>query len=202
MRTLEFTLPRLLLGTSLLALLAACGGGSSGGSSNSPNIATKLVYTNNPSATAADWRVEVDPATNSTTTVNLRVYGPTGTSVQGATVFLSCDGSRTAWAQPAGATDSYALAGSALNFTQGPDTTVQLFKSRLSGSDLQVGAYQKTGTAALSADHPLFSVALSLKPKLEPGVASPLATASRSSIYLDGTGEHAVTLKVGTLVTQ
>lgn len=200
MRTPAFTLPRLVLGVSLLALLAACSGGGGGG--GSAPAGPKLVYTNDPSATTDDWRVEVDPATNGTGTILLRVYGRTGTAIQGATVFLSCDAGRTTWVRPTDATDPYALEGDALDFTQGPDESVQLFKSRLIGSDLQVGAYQKTGTGTLAANKPLFSVALSPVSGATPGTASPVATAMRDAIYLDGTGEHTFTLKVGTLVVQ
>ncbi|WP_005036037.1 hypothetical protein [Holophaga foetida] len=191
--------PALLLAASLpLALLVACGGGGGSSSSSGP----VLTYTNNASATSSDWRVEVDSATNGSSTLLLRVYGPTGTAVQGATVFLSCNAARTEWVQPSGATDAYALEGSALDFTQGPTTGVQLFKSRLSGSDLQVGAYQKTGTQALTASKPLFSVALSPVSGATAGAASLAATSGKTSIYLDSTGEHELTLKVGTLVVE
>jgi hypothetical protein len=195
------TLTRACLGASLLTLLAACGGGGGGGAASAPP-ATRLVYTSDPSATAADWRFEADPATNGTQTVVLHVYGPTGAAVQGATVFLSGDAGRTAWVQPGGAGDPYALAGSALDLAQGPDVSVQLFKSRLAGSDLQIASYQKTGTTALAADQPLFSVALDLKPGVLPGSADPHVTAGSASIYLDGTGEHPLPLKVGTLAAQ
>lgn len=198
MLTPAITLSRLLLGVSLLTLLAACGGG--GGNGASPG--TRLVYTNNPGATTSDWRVEADPGTNGTNTVLLHVYGPTGTSVQGATLFLSCDASNTAWIQPSGATDPYALEGGALDFTLGPNPGVQLFRSRLAGADLQVGAYQKTGTRTLATDLPLFSVALGLTPAAMTGTAHLVATAGRTSIFLDGTGEHDLALKVGTLVVQ
>lgn len=192
------TCSRLFLGASLLTLLTACGGGGGGGSAP----VHTLVYTSDASATAADWRVEADPATNGAQTVVLRIYGPTGTPVQGASVFLSCDASDAAWVQPGGATDPYALAGTALDLAQGPNASIQMFKTRLVGSDLQVSAYQKTGTSTLAADKPLFSVALKANAGAAVGAASFSVTASRSPIYLDGSGEHALSLKVGTLVVR
>lgn len=200
MLTFGSPFPRLFLGAALLSLLAACSGGGGGGTSASPSA--KLVYTNDPSATTADWRVEVDPATNGTAALVLQVYGPTGMALQGATVFLTCAAGRTAWVRPAGAADPYALPGIALDLSQGPAAGVQLFKSRRIGSDLQVAAYQKTGTAVLAADRPLFSVALAPPSGTSPGTADPSATAGRTSIYLDGTGEHPLTVKVGTLEAQ
>jgi hypothetical protein len=186
-------------------LLPSCGGG--GGDAPPPpppGPPTKLAYVNNPAGTASTWRAEVDPATNDTSKVTLWVYGPTGLQVQGATVFLTCS-TRGVWAQPPAATDPYAAKGSALDLTsQGPDPSVQLFKSKLStsGADLQVGAYQKQGAVAL-AGSPLFSVALSLKPSSTAGKANLIPTASKSCIYLDAAGvEHPFTLILGELTAK
>ncbi|MBP1627665.1 MAG: hypothetical protein H6Q00_2140 [Holophagaceae bacterium] len=181
----------------LLGALLACGGG--GGGSRSARV---LNYTNSATATASDWRLEADAATNGTGTVLLRLYGPTGTAVQGATIFLTCDGTRAQWVKPSGATDAYALEGSALDFTLGPNAAIQLFKSRLMDSNLQVGAYQKTGTRVLSASAPLFTVALSPASGATTGIAGLTLTESKAAIYLDGAGEHALELKVGTLTVR
>jgi hypothetical protein len=189
-------LSRVVFCASLMALLGACGGGGGG---SAPAPATGLSYTADPTATTADWRVEADPATNGTQTVVLKFYGPAGTAIQGATVFLSSDSARAAWVKPTGAADPYALQGSALDLSQGPNTSLQLFKSHLAGSSLQVAAYQKSGTTVLAADQPLFSVAVNLKPGATPGSAILSATPSRTAIYLDGTGEHPLTMKLGTL---
>ena len=81
-----------------------------------------------------------------------------------------------------------------------PTRVLQLFKSHLAGSSLQVAAYQKSGTTVLAADQPLFfSVAVNLKSGAVPGSAILSATPSRTAIYLDGTGEHPLTMKLGTL---
>ncbi len=160
------------------------------------------MHTTDPSATTADWRVEADPATNGTRTVVFHVYGPTGASVQGTTVFLSCLAPQISWVQPTGATDPYALPGTALDLAQGPNVGVQLFKSHRINADLQVAAYQKSGTAVLTSDHPLFSVAVDLADGVDPGPVSPFETTGRTSIYLDGTGEHPLTLKLGTLTAE
>lgn len=191
----------LALGVPLLALLAACGGGGGGGSSSS-GVTNTLVFTPDPTATASDWRIEADPATNGTQTVTLRVYGPTGATVQGTTVFLTCNTPSVSWVKPSGATDPYALPGSALDLTQGPNVGVQLFKSRRAGTDLQVAAYQKTGTSTLTASEPLFSVALDLSAGVEPGPVDLAETTGKSALYLDAGGEHACTLKVGTLTVE
>ena len=186
-------------------LLSSCGGGSNTPAAPSPappSSPTKLAYVNSPSGTSSTWRAEVDPATNETGTVILKVFGPTGLQVQGATVFLTCS-TRAVWAMPAGATDPYAAKGSALDLTtQGPNPAIQLFKSKLSTSatDLQVGAYQKQGSVTLGAANPLFSVALALKPRSTAGKAALNPTAGKSCIYLDAAGvEHTFTLILGEL---
>jgi hypothetical protein len=200
MLTFGSTLPRLFLGAALLTLVACSGGGGGGAASTAPSA--NLVYTNDPSATTDDWRVEVDPATNGTAALMLQVFGPTGKAIQGATVFLTCAAGRTAWTRPAGATDPCALPGVALDLSQGPDASVQLFKSHRIGSDLQIAIYQKTGTAVLAADRPLFSVALASPAGTSPGAASLAATPGRTSIYLEGAVEQPLPLKVGTLQVQ
>lgn len=194
----------ILLAATLL--LPSCGGGGSDAPPPPPppGPPTKLAYVNAPTGTANTWRAEVDPATNETGKVTLRIYGPTGLQVQGATVFLSCS-TRGVWAQPPGATDPYAAKGSALDLTsQGPDPSVQLFKSKLStsGADLQVGAYQKQGAVTL-AGSPLFSVALSLKPSSTAGKANLVPTPGKSCLYLDAAGvEHSFTLILGELTSK
>lgn len=196
------------LGLFLLSCLVACGGGSGASAPGSTGTgtdgagATRLVYTNNPAATAADWRLEVDPATNRTGTLLLKVLGPTGQSVQGATLFLSCGGTRSAWTKPAGANDPYALPGGLDLVNGGQDAAVPLFRSRLSGGDLQVGAYQKTGSFTLAADRPLFSVALGLKSGVAAGSENLALTSGRVSIFLESGVEKTLPLKVGTLIAE
>lgn len=196
---------RLLLGAAFLAVAVACGGGGGGGGTTT---ATTLFFTPDPAATPADWRVEADPATNGTGTVLLRVYGPTGLTIQGTTIFLSCNPSVAVWFQPTGATDPYALAGDALTIEAPP--TVSLFKSRQStAGNLQVAAYQKTGTATLAADRPLFTVALKVSAGVIPAsTVEILATPGKESIYLEVdpdpgvVPEQTLTMKLGTLVAE
>lgn len=189
-----------IFGIPVLVSLLACGGGGSS-SETSSTTASGLVYTAT-SATTSDWRVEVEPSTNGASTILLHVYGPTGAVIRGATLFLSCNASQVAWVQPSGATDAYAKAGTALDLTQGPNASFQLFKSHLSGSALQVAAYQKTGTATLTTSNPLFSVALALKSGVSTGTVGLSATSGRTSVYVDGTGEHTLSLRLGTLVAE
>jgi hypothetical protein len=148
--------------------------------------------------------VEAEPGTNDSSTVVLRVLGPAGLKVQGATVFLSCPAEQVSWTKPTGAADAYVAAGGALNLSLGPDPSVQMFKSKLSDSarDLQVGAYQKTG-AALLGSAPLFSVALSLKSPAQAGSIACTATSGKNSIYLDDHGQtHSLTLRLGALTVR
>jgi len=195
-----------LLLAPVLALLSACGGGGGGTTTPPPPAGpTKLSYVNNPAGATSTWRAEVDPATNETGTVVLKVFGPAGLQIKGATFFITCGTDKVNWAMPAGASEPHAAKGGALDLTtQGPNTAVQLFKSKLSASttDLQVGAYQKQGTATLGTN-PLFSVALSLKSGSSAGKATLAPTAGKNAIYLDAAGnEQPITLLLGELTAK
>lgn len=192
MRILSSYRPALFLAPAFLFLIACGGGGGGDTAPTPPTSATKLGYVNNPAGTAGTWRAEVDPATNETGSVTLKVFGPTGLTIKGATVFFTCGTDKASWATIQGSSDPHAAKGSALDLTtQGPNTAVQLFKSKLSASssDLQVGAYQKQGTATLGVN-PLFSVALTLKPGSSLGKVTLTTTAGKNAVYLDAAGEE------------
>jgi len=195
--------PAAFLFVPALLLLVACGGG--GTPTPQPAGPTKLGYVNNPAGTSSTWRAEVDSATNDTGTVALKVFGPSGLQIKGATVFMTCGTDKVNWAAPAGASDPHAAKGTALDLTtQGPNAAIQLFKSKLSASttDLQVGAYQKQGSATLGTN-PLFSVALAIKSGASAGKATLAPTAGKNCIYLDDAGvEHTFTLILGELTAK
>ena len=179
-----------------LGLLAACSQGSNP-VTPAPTYASKLHYVN-PAATG--WRLEADATTNDTAHLVLNLVGPTGTATKGAAFFLTCDATKAGWGS-AGGTDNYAKAGSLLSLGSAP----QLFKSKLSGGDLQVGIFQKGGTAATLSASPVVSVALDLKATtLAQGTAVSLAaTGAKQAIQLDATGTtQNITVTVGTLTAQ
>lgn len=181
-----------------LGLLAACGGGGSDPVTPvTPTYASKLHYVN-PAATG--WRLEADATTNDTAHLVLNLVGPTGTATKGAAFFLTCDTAKASWAS-AGGTDTYAKAGGLLSLGNAP----QLFKSKLTGSDLQVGIFQKGGTAATLTTSPVVSVALNLaSTSLAQGTAISLApTSAKQAVQVDSTGtSQNITVTVGTLTAQ
>lgn len=188
---------------ALMALTLACGGGGSDSPKvdPKPSLATRLVFTSDPTATAADWRLVADTTASQGGTVVLKLVGPTGAKAKGASIFLRLDGDRASWQKPSGATDPYVQGGAALNLTQGPDAAVQLVRSKLvaASNDLQAGAFQKTGAATLG-DQPVMVVSLSMKSGLTPGVVSLVATPGKTGLWLDDQGvERPITLKVGSL---
>lgn len=187
MQRRTFNRSAMLLGTAALSLLTACGGG--GGGSTPPPNASKLHYTNNPSATAANWRLELDSGQD-TANLRLKLVAPTGLVAKGASFFLSCDNVRTSWGS--------VTAGTA--FTLG--TAPQIFKAKAgaTATDYQVGIYQKTGTATLGTA-PVVLLNLALKSGVQPGAASVAATSGKTGIYLDNanTEQSLPTILVGEL---
>lgn len=161
----------LLLGAVGLSMLVACGGGGDG--ATPPPNASKLHYTNNPSATPGDWRLELDSGQD-TAALRLKLVAPTGLVAKGASFFLSCDNVRSSWGS--------ATAGSAFNLESAP----QIFKGKAgaTAADYQVGIYQKTATATLGTA-PVALLTLSLKSGVQPGSASVAATSGKTGIYLD-----------------
>jgi hypothetical protein len=189
-------LTKLLGGMVSSCLLVACGG-----STAPPSRSLALHYVNSPTATDTTWRLEYDASASDPSKVVLKVLGPAGLRTKGATIFLTCGTDKVAWATPIGGSTGYAVSGKALDLSLGPDPAVQMFKSKVSpsGSDLQVGAYQKQGMATFGSE-PLFSVALSLRSGAQPGPVVLLNTASKTSVYLDDQGtQQPLRLAIGTL---
>lgn len=171
MRRPMLQFPAILLGTTALVLLTACGGG---GGSKAPATASKLHYTNNPNAKSTDWRIEVESGQD-TAHLRLKLLGPEALVAKGCSFFLTCDASHCTW----GTTQ----VGTAF----APGSAPQLFKGKAgaTAADIQVGIYQKTGTATLGTAS-IVSLALDLENGAAPGSASLTITPSKSAIYLDG----------------
>ena len=202
MRPMLFRRSGLLLGCGLLLLVSACGGGGSKKSSGD-KAPTKLHYVPSAAATSSTWRLVADPATNDSSTLKLVLLGPSGAKVQGVTLFLRCEAGRAAWVQPTGATE-YALPGTALDLSSGgSDASVKLFKTRLgSATDLQVGAYQKAGTATLGTD-PVFTVSLRLASGATKGAVTLSVPSGKRPVLLDENGqEQDLSVVVGTLTAE
>ncbi len=181
-------------------LLCGCGGGASSSVSGpstptSTAYATALTYSNPP---AGGYSLQAEPASNGTAHLVLDLVGPAGTVAQGVSCFLTADPADVAWAPGSGS--AYATAGTVFNLGPAP----QAFFSKVSGSgELQVGIYQKAGTATF-AGAALLSVALDLNPGAVPaGSPVPLApTPGTQAVYLDGTGTvrpFPAAIAVGTL---
>lgn len=174
-----------VLGASMLLFLA-CGGGG-GGSTSTPPVASKLHYTNHPSATPSDWRIEVE-AGQDTGQLVLKLMGPAGLQAKGASCFLACDGVVTTWV---GVTP-----GTAFNLGSGPQ--IVRAKTGSSANEYQMGIYQKTGTATLGTA-PVALITLGLKSGAAPGSGS--LTVSKAGVYLDAAGDIKAlpTILVGTI---
>lgn len=171
--------PITLLGGCALAALMACGGG--GGTPVQPTPpanATRLHYTNNPGATSASWRLELDSGQDTSRLV-LKLMAPAGLVAKGASVFLSCDGVRTSWVS--------ASAGTAFDLGSG----VQIFRAKAgaTSADYQVGLYQKAGTATLG-NNAVALLTLDLKSGVLPGSASVGVTSGKTGIILDGSAQN------------
>ena len=177
------------LGAIGLTVLLACGG-SSGGGSNSPTIASNLSYTN---PTAGDYKLVRD-ASSTTGHLILNVVGPASTSLSGVGFILTADATKVSWAAMSG-TEKV----SSTFFTS------PLVESKVTGSELQAGIYQKGMAAAVTtgATSVLATVALDLKSGTTSGKVSLAATAGKAIILnppSSPTATTSITIAVGTLV--
>lgn len=193
MRSLSILLPR-AAALALLALLAACGGSSHA----DPVYAKVLSYTN---PTSTGYRLQVDPATNGTSRLGLQLVGPSGAQIQGLSFYLTCDPALVAWHK--GATSpAYATAGTVLDLGGTP----QAFVATVADGDLQVGLFQASGTATLSAA-PLVTVGLDLAgSRIPSGTSVALApTPGTKAVFVDRNGvvqEFSTPIAVGSLVAE
>ena len=143
----------ILAGTSL-ALTLACGGGGGSSTPVGPTNATRLTYTE-PAQTG--WYFTKVSGTGSVTDpLVLELRGPSTPRVKGAAFFMNtASATRLAWHALNGA--SYVQVPANMTLGAAP----QLLKDKLTGSELQVGVFQKTGDAAASGG--VVRIALKLK---------------------------------------
>lgn len=169
-----------LLGALVLCLLPGCGGKSHATAPASP-YATALSYVNPP---LSGYSLQAVSGNHSGHLV-LNLVGPAGVGAQGVSIFLTADPAMAVWSKGTGA-PPYATAGTAFNLGAAP----QAFVTSLSATgDLQVGLYQKTGTAVFGAA-PILSVALDLAGTTIPA-GSPVTftvTPGQQAVFVDGTG--------------
>lgn len=142
-----------------LLLLLGCGGGGGGGAapvSPAPTpSATGLVYSQ---TATSGWRWVAQPATNGTSHLILDLLGPEGLQIRGVGFSAQVDSSRVGWSS-AGGSDPFAREGSVLVLGTGS----RLFRSQVSGGELEVGIYQKGGQAVTLGAAPIVSIALDLR---------------------------------------
>lgn len=169
---------------ALLAAMVACGGRDA-----APQAATPVVSYVNP--TSADFRLVKQPASTPERLV-LGLEGPSGTSIRGALVNLTVDGTRASWTAVEGT--SFVQEGGALALGTG----IKLLRGQVSGSTLEAAAFQKGSTAAAAlGEKPILRVALA--PKAD-AVRGPVSFAGGTVQILDADGKtQTVPLAVGAL---
>jgi hypothetical protein len=125
-----------------------------------------------------------------------------GTQTNGVTFFLTADAAKVQWANPGGAVDSLTANGSAFDLgIQSPF----LLKSKQSGSDLQVGVFQKglITPVMLVTGNTLASVALQLRGSIQMGAVQLGLTPSKQAKSMDPQGTlQPIEILVGTLTAQ
>jgi len=143
---------------------------------------------------SSNYRLVQDPAPASAGLV-LRLEGPNGSSIRGALMSLTVDGARASWAPVEGT--SYVQDGGALDLGSG----LKLLRGQVSGSTLEVAAFQKgTTPAAPLGAKPILRIALALKGGAAKG---PVAFAAGTAQILDAQGStQTVPVAVGTLSVQ
>jgi hypothetical protein len=182
-----------------LVLLAACSGGGGGNVSNTaqPAFASALSY-QNPGATG--FRLVKNTSNSSNTYLELDLIGPSGTQAKGVAFFLEADNAMVTWVHPTGASTTFTVPGNVFPTGSSP----QMLMDKVVGSQLQVGIFQKGGSATMLGDAPILSLALELKgtavPKGTVGFGSP---SGKQAVLLNTDASLSnITLNVGTLSAQ
>lgn len=177
------------IGLALLGTMLACGGGGGGGSSSATS-ATALSFTT--SAATSQYRF-VRNESSTSTMLMLDLFGPVGQSAKGIAVFLSADSAKVDWVNP--------TVGSQFPLGGAP----RLFSYKVSGSNLQVGIFQKGGTAATYGDStPILTLGLKLKSNVDNGTVAFGLQVSPASLELDGKSaqNEQITINCGTVTAQ
>ena len=179
-----------------LALLSACGGG--GDKPVDPaSYATTLSY-QNPDSTG--FRLVKNATASTATRLVLDLVGPSGTQAKGVAFFLVTDGAKAAWVHPTGAAGSCVAPGSVFPLGTAP----QLKADKVEGAQVQVGLFQKGGSATTLTDAPLLSLGLNLKGATVAKGAVSLGLASgKQAVVLNADGTlSSITVSVGALSAQ
>lgn len=180
-----------------LALTLACGGGGGGGggSTNPPpppkTIADTLTYTD-PSSTG--FRLVRNSTFSSASRLVLDLVGPSGTG-QGVAVILSSDQTKVTWSTPPSASGPVAN----VAFSLGSGT--QALVAKVTGDQLQGGAFQKPGTGAVNLAQPLLRFSLDLKSGVPVNSTVPISFVSGNQLPASG-GPSNITVAVGSLIAQ
>ena len=177
-----------------LALLTGCGGGSS--SSSRPTVATALTYAN--PVTSADFNLVQNVAASTSTRLVLDLVAGTTQSSMGVAFFLTVDSTKATWSAAGG---DYVTPGTVLDLGSAP----KLLASKVQGGNLQVGLFQKGGTATALGSAPILSVALDLGSGVAPGTTVALAPQTgKTAVSLSALGATpgTVTIAVGTITAQ
>jgi hypothetical protein len=164
-------------------LLVGCSGGSpSQPATPAVTYATRLDYTD-PAGTGFRW---VRNAESTSTRLVLDLVGPAATVSQGVAFSLTADTALVDWTQLVSAS-TYSRPGTVLDL--GATLNTRLYREKLEGSRLQVGLFQKAGTATLDGTHALVSVALTLRSNVSAAGVALTATTGFQAISLaaDGT---------------
>jgi len=173
-----------------LALLTACGG--SGGSTTA--TAGALSY-QDPAGTG--FRLVRNAASTDRHLV-LDLVGPSGTQGKGVAFFLQADDAKVSWVHPTGAGSGHVASGSVFPLGTAP----QLAADKVQSGRLQVGCFQKGGTAATLGSASILSVALNLHDNVAKGAVS-LAPGAKQAVLLAADGSLTpISLSVGTLSAQ
>jgi hypothetical protein len=192
-----------ILGTLSLVLLSACGGG--GGATPTPTptptpdpvtYATTLAYQD---PAASGFRL-VKNASSTNTRLVLDLVGPSGTQAKGVAFFLATDAAKVTWVHPTNIAGSHVVAGTVFPLGTSP----QLLKDKVQGGQLQVGLFQKGGTATTLGSAALLTLALDLNGAAVAKGAVDLGPQSgKQAVVLNADGtQSTITISVGTLSAQ
>lgn len=187
---------RYLIGSLLLGSLLACGGGSGGGSSASTT--SKLSFTS--TASTSSYRFVKNTTLSTANRLALDLMGPTGTTARGVAVYLAADTTKVDWVNPTtgATTGDLVTLGSAFTLGSAP----RLAASKVSGDNLQVGAFQKGGSAATYGSAPILTIAFAKKDGAPKGAVTFGPESGKTLIALSGDASPSnvtITVDFGTL---
>lgn len=186
------------LSSLVLVTLVACSGSNNNTTTNPPppkTIADRLDYTN---PTSGTYTLVKDTTLSTPTHLVLNLLGPAGTQGSGVGFFLSADNAKVTWSKVS-SSDTESVKNGAFNLGSG----TQLLKSRISGSQLEAGVFQKGNTVpavTFTATGVLASVALDLKPNVVPLGAVTFSAINGKAVLTNGSAAPApIVISYGSL---